>query len=255
MTKFLLLISLLTQATSCIKTADQVNRERRFESMTEQLADSQSLVADMVAQMKDIQTQLNQMNGRLEEIENNQQKIKPENFKKMEENSALLKSQQEAQNTQLLAIQAELKEQREFIEKVTKSLNDLSKPAPKAQKKSAKDELSDGLGLVKANKYSEARRDLEALVDHKDLGPADNNKVLHGLGRVEFYTKNYEKALVYFSKIYTNYPRSSLAPSSLLFIARSLDRIGKKKESKEAYNQVIEEYSDNAAAAEAKKEL
>lgn len=109
--------------------------------------------------------------------------------------------------------------------------------------------------LVRANKYAEGRRELEALLDHKDLNAADNNKVLHGLGRVEFYTKNYEKALVYFSKIYTNYPRSSLAPSSLLFIARSLDRIGKKKESKEAYNQVIEEYSDNAAATEAKKEL
>src|SRR5690606_10590452 len=127
---------------------------------------------------------------------------------------------------QLAQIQNELKEQRTFLEKVTATLSKMGKSESK--KKSPKEELNEALGLVRDNKFSMARTELESLIGHKDLNAADQNKILHGLGRVEFYTKHYEKALVYFSKIFANYPRSSLAPSSLLFIGKSLDKLGKK---------------------------
>lgn len=255
MMKIINVLFLLTLVSACIKTADQVNREKRFESMSAQMSDSQSLVANMVSQMKDIQTQLDALNGRLEELEHRQGKINPDSVKGMEETLTLLKSQQEADSAQLLAIQTELKEQRAFIEKVTESLNNLSKASAPSKKKSTKEEMREALALVRSNKYAEARKQLETFIDHQDLNAADHNKVLHGLGRVEYYTRNYEKALIYFSKIFTKYPRSSLAPSSLLFIGRSLEKTGKKDEAKEAYAKVTEDYPTSSAAKEAKKEL
>jgi TolA-binding protein len=108
---------------------------------------------------------------------------------------------------------------------------------------------------VKQGKLSQARPELEALIDAEGLTPGDNNKLLHGLGRVEYGLKNYDKALVYFSKVYTKYPKASLAPSSLLFIARSLKKLGKTDEAKEAFNRVAEDYPDSSEAAEAKKEI
>lgn len=255
MIKVINVLFLLTLSSACIKTADQVNREKRFESMSAQMSDSQSLVANMVSQMKDIQSQLDSMNGRLEELEHRQGKVSPDAIKTMEENLAFIKNKQEADSAQLLAIQTELKEQRAFIEKVTESLNNLGKANAPSKKKSTKEEMIEALALVKSNKYAEARKELETMIDHKDLNAADQNKVLHGLGRVEYYTRNYEKALVYFSKIFTKYPRSSLAPSSLLFIGRSLEKTGKKDEAKEAYAKVTEDYPTSSAAKEAKKEL
>lgn len=255
MMKIFSLISLIILSTACIKTADQVNREKRLESMTEQMKDSQGLVADMVTQMKDMQSQLDRMNGRLEEIEHRQKKVDPENLNKMNETLNVLKTQQETESGQLLQIQNELKEQRAFIEKVTESLAAATKAQSAPKKKSAKADLTNGLELIKNDKYSDARALLETLIDHPDLTPGEKNKVLHGLGKVEFYTGNSDKALVYFSKIFTRYPKSSLAPSSLLFIGKSLKKSGKSDEAKEAFLKVIEDYKGSKEADAAKKEI
>lgn len=259
MTKILALALIAFVSTACIKTADQVNREKRFESMSEQMKDSQGLVADLVAQMKDMQKQLDGMNGKIEELEHRQSQVNPENLKKMDENLTLIKTQQETEASQLLAIQNELKEQRAFIEKVTAGIAELkAAPAPSkssSKKKSAKTDLNQALNLIKSDDYNEARSLLEPLIDHSDLTPGERNKVLHGLGKVEYYTGHHDKALVYFSKIFTKFPKASLAPSSLLFIGRSLKKLGKKDEAKEAFSQVVSDYPGTKEANDAKKEL
>lgn len=254
--KFLSFCLLLALSVSCIKTAEQVNREKRIDSMNAQLADSQGLVADMVSQMKDMQNQLDKLNGKIEELEHKNKGANEESFGKVNESMAMMKAQQETQGTQLQGIQTELKDQKAFLEKLMGSLSAAqSNNNSKSQKKSAKSDLAQGLSLIKSNDYSDAREILEGLIDHNDLSPGDQNKVLHGLGKVEYYTKNYEKGLVYFSKIYSKYPKASLAPSSLLFIGRSLDKMGKKPEAKEAFAKVIEDYAGSSEAKEAKKEL
>ncbi len=258
MTKILILVSFLILTTSCIKTADQVQREKRFDHMSEQMKDSQGLVADVVGQLKDMQNQLDKMNGRIEEMEHRQKQGNPES-KNMAETLNLLKTQQEGESTQLLQIQNELKEQRAFIEKVTASLHDMgekhSAPSKSTKKKSAKSDLADALGLLKQKKYDEAKSELEHLIDHEELSPGEKNKVLQALGKTEYFSKNYEKAMVYFSKIYTKFPKATLAPSCLLFIGRSLEKMGKKDEAKEAFKRVMEDYPGTSEAAEAKKEL
>jgi TolA-binding protein len=254
--KFLSFCLLLALSVSCIKTADQVNREKRMDSMNAQLADSQGLVADMVGQMKDMQSQLDKLNGKIEEMEHKNKGVNEESFAKVNESMALMKAQQDTQGTQLQGIQTELKDQKAFLEKLMSSLSAAqANNTPKSQKKSAKSDLAEALSLIKSNDYSEAREILEGLIDNNDLSPGDHNKVLHGLGKVEYYTKNYEKGLVYFSKIYSKYPKASLAPSSLLFIGRSLDKMDKKPEAKEAFAKVIEDYAGTSEAKEAKKEL
>jgi len=256
MTRIFLLASLFVLSTACIKTADQVNREKRFDRISEQMGDTQGLLADVVSQMKDMQTQLDRMNGRLEELEHKQKQVNPENLNKMGETLNVLKTQQETDTATLAQIQNELKEQRAFMEKVTEGLAALKeKPAPAAKKKSVKEELERGLSLIKDDKYSDARKELEPLIDHSDLTPGDRNKVLHGLGKVEYYTGNHEKAMVYFSKIFTKFPRASLAPSSLLFIGRSLEKMGKKEEAKQAFQKVVEDYKGTKEANEAKQRL
>jgi TolA-binding protein len=251
--KFLSFVLLLVLTVSCIKTAEQVNREKRVESMSEQMKDSQGLVADMMTQMKDLQSQIDKMNGRMEELEHNQKKLDPEAINKMSENMAIVKTQQDTQTAQLAQIQNELKEQRTFIEKVTSNLSQAS--SSKSQKKNAKSELAEALDHIKTDDYSAARSGLEPLIDDPELSPGDHNKVFFGLGKVEYYTKNHEKSLVYFSKIYSKFPKSSLAASSLLFIGRNLEKMGKKDEAKEAFAKVTEDYAGTKEAKEAKKEM
>ncbi len=259
MTKLLSIFFLLILSTACIKTADQVNREKRFEAMTENMKDSQGLLADVVNQMKDMQSQLDKMNGRIEEMEYKNKQLDPQAISKMNENLTLLQTQQQTDSEQLTKIQADLKEQRAFLEKVTASLSSMGsgndKPRASSKKKNAKAELSDALELVKAGKYNEAKPELESLIGAEGLSSSDNNKIMHRLGQINYYTKNYDQALVYFSKVYTKYPKASIAPSSLLYIARSLKKLGKKDEAKEAFTRVAEDYPGSKESAEAKKEI
>ena len=92
--KFLSFVFLLVLSISCLKTAEQVNREKRVENMSEQMKDSQGLVADLISQMKDMQGQLDKMNGRIEEIEHRSKKLDPEAINKMSENMNEIKTQQ-----------------------------------------------------------------------------------------------------------------------------------------------------------------
>ncbi len=258
MTKILAILFILSLSTSCIKTAEQVQREKRFDNMSEQMTDSQSLIGDMVSQMKDMQGQLDKMNGRLEVMEHKQKQIDPEAVKGLNENVGVIQGQRQADTAQMTQIQNELKEQKAFLEKLMTTLSNMgekSSAAPaKSKKKSAKDDLGTALALVKNNEFDQAKSQLLGLLE-EDLSPGDQNKVLHGLGRVEFYSKNYDKALVYFSKIYTKFPKASLAPSSLLFIGKSLQKLGKNDEAKEAFAKLTEDYPGASEVSEAKKEL
>ena len=253
--KFLIFFSMLALTFSCIKTAEQVEREKRMETMSEQMKDSQGLVADMVSDLKELKNQINKLNGRLEELEHKNGQMSPETLTKMNETVTMLKAQQETSSTQLNQIQNELKEQRAFIEKVTTSLSSQSSGASKSQKKRAKNELNHALELIKKDAYADARAELEPLIDHSDLTPGEKNKVLFGLGKVEYFTKNHEKSMVYFSKIFSRFPKASLAPACLLFIGRNLEKMNKKEEAKEAFTKVIEDYPGTSEAKEAKKEL
>lgn len=257
MNKIIPIFIIFFLSTACIKTAEQLQREKRMETIADQMGDTQGLMANLVEQMKDIQTQLNTINGRIDELEHKQGSMSnSQELKEMSESLNLLKTQQENQASQFAVIQNEMKEQRSFIEKVTSSLANVKESSTKTnKKKSAKEELEVGLTLIKKNKFDEARKQLEGLIDHEGLTPGEKNKVLHGLGKVEFFTGNHEKAMVYFSKIFTKYPKASLASSSLLFIGKSLNKMGKKDEARQAFLKVIEDYKDTKEANEARKEI
>ncbi len=256
--KTAIIFSLLIIATGCIKTADQVNREKKLDNISEQVKDSRGLVSDMANMLRDIQGQLDKQHGKMEELEH---KVGNTNFTQMNETLTLVKTQNETlaeenkqMKIQMATLQEEMKGQREFLEKVTKSLGSM-KAAPSAQKKSAKTDLAEALVHIKNDKYKEARALLEPIIDNANLSPGENNKVLHGLGKVEYYTKHYDQSLVYFSKVFTKYPRSSIAPNCLLFIGRSLKAMGKKPEAKEAFEKVTEDYPNTSDAKLATSEI
>lgn len=250
------LVILLTLS-SCIKTAEQVNRERQFSNMSSQLTDSQALVGKIMSQLNDMQSQIETVTGRIEEIEHKQSLVNPAKFKENSEDVIMLKTKAEALQNQIESLQQELKVQKEYIEKVTDGLKSLkqAKAAPAPAPMNSKQKMEDALEMVSKNKYVEAKRVLETLIDHKDLSPADHNKVYHGLGRAELYTNNADKALVYLSKIVMNYPKSSLAPNSLYLIGKAFQKQNKKEEARQAFSKVVADYPTSRDAERAKKEL
>ncbi|MBY0515986.1 MAG: tetratricopeptide repeat protein [Bacteriovoracaceae bacterium] len=246
--KIILIYSLVIFSLSgCLKTAEQVRKEQRIENMSQQLSDSQNIVADLTVMLKNLQTQIDTLNGRVDELQQGQKNNKTS----INESLTLMKQQldllQATQTTQT----EELKQQRGFIEKVTEKLSKVgASSAP--SKKNSKEEIAVARKLIQKRKFSDARAILDELVNDSSVGAGDLNKVYFGLGEIEFGQKNWEKSLVFFSKIYTKYPKSSLAPASLLHIGKALNQMGKKDESQQAFQELKTSYPDSSAAKEIK---
>lgn len=245
--KLILLLSLSLLATACLKTAEQLRREQRVESMSQQLSESQNIVADLTVMLKNLQSQIDALNGRLDVIQKNSDDKNSAQSKEI----ADLTTQVQTLSNSVVQMEEEVKAQRGFVEKVTTKLGSIS-AAPTNNPSDAKTVISQAKSLIKKKKYSDAKSKLESLVNDSSVSSADMNKILYHLGEIEFTQKQWEKSLVYFSKIYTKYPKSSLAPSSLLFIGKALKALGKNDESKQAFDELKANYPGSSAAKEVK---
>jgi TolA-binding protein len=253
--KLLLPFVLALFAAGCLKTAEQVRREQRVESMSQQLSDSQNIVADLTVMLKNLQTQIDALNGKVEELQHSQKSNT--DMQQLKDELAALRIQTQALAEGQKNQSEEMQQQRIFIEKVTDSLGKMGNHRSSVEdlgKKKPKDAVAEAHALIGKKKYSDARRILEGLSEDSSVSPADKNKALHGLGVLEFEQKNYDKGLVFFSRIYTKYPQSSLAPSSLLYIGRSFGRMGKKDEAKQAFEELQSNYPKSPLAKRARSE-
>ena len=247
--KYIFIIALSFTLVGCLKTAEQLKREQRVDSMSQQLSDSQNIVADLTVMLKSLQSQIDALNGKVEELQRSQQDMISSN----NENQNLTKQQIEAISNAQTNQAEEIKQLRSFVEKVTDKLGKINAPAaPSSGASSDKAVIDQARKLISAKKFKEAKSKLESLLNDSKINAADMNKVLHGLGEIEFAQKQWEKSLVYFSKIYTKYPKSSLAPTSLLHIGKALNALGKKDESKQAFDELKSNYPNSAAAKEVK---
>ncbi len=243
----ILLLPLVLLVTGCLKTADQVRREQRLENMSQQLSDSQNIVADLTVMLKNLQTQIDQLNGKVEELQH--QQANNGDLKLIKDQLAQVQAQNEALAEGQKKQAEEMTQQRAFIEKVTDKLGKLgAQRGDDSPKKKPKEAVAEALELIKRKKNSQAREALERIDREDELSAADRNKVWHALGILEQREDKHEKALVYFSKIYTKYPKSSLAPSSLAHIADSLEKLGKKDEAAQAREELRSQYPGSPLA-------
>lgn len=234
MFNLILLISLLF-LTSCFKTAEQVKREQKIETIDRQFQDSRGLVADITVSIKDVQKKVDVLSGEVEEVKHYQKQFSPQEIKSLQETVTLLKEQFDVLKTEHDSLKSE---HQSLIDSLKKNSGKTEK---KNEKKSINDQLEDIQGLLKAKKYTKARAILDDLLS-QDINAAETNKIYHQYGEIELKAKQPEKAITYFSKIYTKYPQSSLAASSLYHIGLCLKKIGKEEEASEAFSELKEKY-------------
>jgi TolA-binding protein len=249
--------------TSCLKTTEQIEREQKVDSLSKELSQSHKTVADLMLQVKELQTKLNGINGQFEEMEykqsSNQSKQIDEIKKQVStltEQLNLIQTENKTLNQKIILIQETLDSQKAFIEKVTQSLGKISEAKTEKEKKSNdEDSFETALGLMKAKKYKKAKDIFLDLIGDKEQPTSIINKSHFQLGLIEFKNQNYDEALVYFSKVYTQYPESSVAPSALFYIGKSFKLMKKNEEANSSFSELIEKFPKAKEVLQAKKEL
>lgn len=248
------LITLSLILCSCFKTAEEIKREKQVD---QQLSQSAKLMTELTGQVQNLQNQVALATGQLEEMDyktkqNNLEKAQTigENITQLNEQVKVLLEENKTLKSKVSKLEKDINEQKKYIKKVTGALSSV---ATSSSKKSSNSLSKAHTAFEKGKKNA---KDLYLKVlEEGSINAAQRNHVYFNLGLLEYRSKKYEKALVYFSKIYTKYPRSSFAPRSLLYIARSFKGSNKTEEANVTYQELIEKYPKSKHAKTAKKEL
>lgn len=254
MFKLFLSFCLLTLLTGCFKTAEEIQREKKVDQMLSQQEQSAQIIAGLTQHIQTLQSKLTQTSGQIEEIDyksktNQEQQglTLSQSIQQLQEQVKALSNKVESQQKDLSELSSIVKKQNKYIKKVNNTLSDISSDGT--------DHLKKAHSLFEKNDLKGAKESYEEVLANSNISAAEKNHVYYNLGIIEYRSKNYDQALVLFSKIYTKFPKSSWAPRALLFIAHSFNKKGKNDEAQATYNEVIKNYPGTKQAKDAKKEL
>lgn len=254
MKRTLPIIALLLAMTSC-KTQEQIKREQLVDSISVQMVQNQKLSADASVKILELEEKVNQFQGVLEESahskNNNAQKLE-ERIKALEDLTQSLNTQLQDSSTKLTAVEKRLADQDKFIKEILKTLKSPSKKKKRAKKRGPYDTAMWNYGK---GKYKLAFSQMQALLDGKKLKTSQRKRLLHNLGMVSYILKKDQDALTYFSKLYTDYPKSTYNANGLIHLAKTFQRLGQKDQAKETLQMMIKSFPKHKRIKTAKNLL
>ena len=243
------------------KTQEDIRRDRTMETINEKIIETQQGTASVNVRFQNLEDQVAKLNGSTEEITHNsgtQQK----DIQNLKERITTLEAIAKKQSENISLLADKVNEQTKYIEQVIKSLADLNakREAEIAQAQKAKTEkievvekeqtVKQGIAKYKAKHYSEAKTILSDLVENAALKKKDKAAALLYLGLIEYHDKKYEDAKIYFSKLFTEMPDSSFAPSALLNLAKTFTNLKSKEEAKQTIDELVTRFPKSKEAAE-----
>jgi len=93
------------------------------------------------------------------------------------------------------------------------------------------------------------------LLDKKKIKSNRKARVLHNLGMSSFLLKQNDQALIYFSKLITDYPKSHYNKNGLLFLGKSFKKLNQKEQAKQTFSELVSRFPKSKQTKEAKKIL
>jgi len=223
--KWLLVLSLVVFS-SC-KTKSELRREAEVERLRQEVTQVKGNRADVEVLSEELRVEMSRIGNVVEE----QGQMSRRQYEE-------LKQQMEAMTTRVQAL-----EQRA-----------VSEPAPQAPSAptAGPSGYEAGKKLFEDGRYEEAADVLRGAV--KSRKAEDARKAQFLLGESLFAGKDYASAALEFSEYRKKYPKDSLVPNAIYRQANAFRSMGKPKEAKLFYGELIEKYPKSALVAKAKAE-
>ncbi len=254
----LILFSLTFLLSSCFKTAEQIERDKKIDQVIIQMSDSQSLISEMTIKTQDLQTKIDSMKGELEEKGHSLAQTQEQSLAQIQEDISAIKNQVEAlkkEQEQFKQELAQIRVEQKNLNTFTKKVNNIVDRQVQQKTENKKKAISEALLLIDKKKYKAAEEELGLLLNDQKLSNAEKNKVYHGLGLIQLRTGKAQDAIVYFSKIYTRWPKSSLAASSIFHIGKCLQALQQQDEALASFEETLQKYPQSSFAKKAKNEI
>lgn len=241
---------------SCLKTAAEIQKEQEMEQILISARESHATVADLTAKNKELQDQISQLQGKVDEL---QLSIgKKESSPQTVEQQLKLTAEVEELKTGNQKLILQLGEHETKIQKLEEQFKGMTAQTVKAEKFESKGvqnkelTIDDVEKLFEDKKYDDVVSACNNLLKSK-ISDGKKNRCRFAQGVSYKELKQYDEGLLVLSQIYTDWPKSSLAPESLLEIGKILLEKKQEKEAHLMFKKLANEYPKTLASKEAKK--
>ncbi len=216
-----------TLGASC-KTKRDVRREQEYERIKAEVREARGARADLEVISEEFRTELARLSTAVEE------------------QSQLQRVQNEELRRELQTMSTKVQTLEQQMAAATAA------PPPKVQKPATYESARE---LFDAQKYEEAAEEAKSVIRTKPKASPDVRKAQFLLAESYFAAKDFGAAALEFSEFKKAYPKDANTPSATFRQGLCFKNLGKEKEAKLFYQEVIERFPKSPAAAQAKKEL
>ncbi|MCF8060429.1 MAG: tetratricopeptide repeat protein [Bacteriovoracaceae bacterium] len=249
----LTLITGLLLLSGC-KTREDIAREKLVNDMNMQMVDSQKLNADYSMRLQSLEDRLSNVTGKVEEGQHETKTTLDNRIKSLEEKISLVENTQSTQSETLAKLEAQVKEQNSYIKDVLSGLKTITKKGGKASSGTS-DPYGKAMAEYKSGRYESAKTQFLTLLNGKSLSSGQKARVLHNLGMVSYIGKDDEKALTYFTRLFTEFPKTGYNKNGLLVMAKTFVRLKKNEEAKQVLTELISRFPKAKQIEQARKML
>lgn len=246
----LTLITLMGSMTSC-KTQEQIEREKKINTMSVQMEQSQKLNANAVSKMQELENSIASFQGQMEEYTNG----KDQKVEELQTKITKLEEQNTSLTDEVTKLTGKIEEQDKYIQEVIALLKKKDKERKARAKAKNRSPYDQAMYLYGKGKYSQARPILEDLYKAGKIKGKRRQRINHNLGMVAYIQKRNDDAITYFSTLYTKEPKSAYNANGLVYLARSFKRKGQDEQAVAILEEMIKAFPKSRHVPTAKKLL
>ena len=213
---------------SC-KTKSEIRREQEFEKLKQEISETRGEKAEVDSSVDEVKVEMAKLGNVIEEEAQGRRK----------------ESEELRKEVAALTARVQALEQKAVGEE--QSQKQLAQEKPKAT-------LDSGRKLFDDGKYDEAIDVLKSVVKSQPKSE-EGKKGQFLLAESYFSTKDYASAALEFSEFRKNFPKDALVPNAIFRQASSFKEMGKSKEARLFYQDLIERFPRSPFASKAKVEM
>ncbi len=217
------------------------------------MEDGLKINAKQTTSLQDMEERLNHLSGMLEVLGHDQKsqlqnksQLFHDRISLLEQQSSSFQKKLEVQETQMQAIEKKLDEQSKYLKKVLKGLKSISDTQNRTP-------YDDAMLQYKKGKYSKARELLLELESDGSIKGKQRARVLHNLGMIGSISKKHDQALIYLSKLFTEFPKSTYNINGLFVLGKSFKELGDQAKANQTFKELIKRYPKTKEAKKAEK--
>lgn len=212
--------------TSCLKTRSQLKEENEIAIENQKMANKES-------EVDNLKNEIAKLNGKIEEIEHSSKGNKTEN---------------QQLNAKIQELEATILQKNEEIKRLNEEAAQKCKVEEKepSTDKVTGDEYALGLREFKNKKYEEALKSFRAYTKANPKGKYTPDAFFMA-GETQKKLSKKDLAILEYSKVFTKFPKSKLAPTALMRTIECFDDLGQKSEADSFRDLLEKNYPDSKA--------